>query len=177
MGRVAPTEKPAYSLHSTACPAGQLAIGEFVAPETYTSSTVTQPRRGGTGAPAVPAPGAPDGDPGTGSWSLTGLTDSPARTPRSSTPAPRLRQLMGVCGWAAVLGGVGLVLGIRGLFGVLTHSAPGWFEPAMSLTGVVGIALTVGGFLTVHRRRAPWIFLGAGSVVLVVAMILTSKAF
>jgi len=146
-----------------------------VASETYTSSTVTQPRRGGTGAPAVPAPGTPESGPD--SWSLAGMTESQPRTPRSSTPAPRLRQLMGVCGWAAVLGGVGLVLGIRGLFGVLTHSAPGWFEPAMSLTGVIGIALTVGGFLTVHRRRAPWIFLGAGSVVLVVAMVLTSKAF
>jgi hypothetical protein len=143
-----------------------------VATETYTSSTVAQPRRSTAG---VPSPATPDAGPG--GWSLTGMTASEPRTPRSSTPAPRLRQLMGVCGWAAVLGGVGLVLGIRGLFGVITHSAPSWFEPAMSATGVVGIALTVGGFLTVHRRRAPWVFLSAGSVVLVVAMVLTSKAF
>lgn len=33
---------------------------------------------------------------------------------------PRLRQLMGVCGWAAILGGLGLVVGIRGVFGLAT---------------------------------------------------------
>ena len=96
---------------------------------------------------------------------------------KRATPAePRLRQLMGVCGWAAVLGGIGLVIGIRDLIAVVTQSSPGWFEPVMSAIGLVGIALTVGGFLTVHRRRAPWIFLGGGSAMLIAGMIVTSAA-
>jgi hypothetical protein len=102
----------------------------------------------------------------------------PEVAPRTdeASDTPRLRQLMGVCGWAAVLGGVGLVIGIRDLFAVVTGASPGWFEPVMSLIGLAGIALTVGGFLTVHRQRAPWIFLGAGSAMLVAGMIVTSTA-
>jgi hypothetical protein len=83
---------------------------------------------------------------------------------------------MGVCGWAAVLGGIGLVIGIRDLIAVVTQSSPSWFEPVMAVIGLVGIALTVGGFLTVHRQRAPWIFLGGGSAMLIAGMIVTSAA-
>lgn len=83
---------------------------------------------------------------------------------------------MGVCGWAAVLGGVGLVLGLRGFIGVLAGAAPGWYEPATILTGLVGISLTVGSFLTVQRMRAPWFLLGAASVTLIIAMVLTGIA-
>jgi hypothetical protein len=143
-----------------------------VASETYTSSTVAQARRG---AVSVPAPSGPETGPE--SWTPNWNASTGSAPNRTKGREPRLRAVMGVCGWAAVLGGVGLVLGVRGLIGVLTKSAPGWFEPAMSLTGVVGIALTVGGFLTVHRRRAPWAFLAAASLVLIVAMVLTSKAF
>jgi hypothetical protein len=84
---------------------------------------------------------------------------------------------MGVCGWAAVLGGVGLVIGVRGLIGVIAGHPPNWFEPGMIVMGFVGIALTVGAFLTVHRNRAPWALLGASSLALVAAMVLTARAF
>jgi hypothetical protein len=84
---------------------------------------------------------------------------------------------MGVCGWAAVLGGIGLVLGIRGLIGVLSNEAPGWYEPSIVAAGLAGIGLTVAAFLTVHRRRVPWLLLGMSSVSLIAGMILTSAAF
>jgi hypothetical protein len=104
---------------------------------------------------------------------------SPRLTSRKRvTPAePRLRQLMGVCGWAAVLGGLGLVIGIRGIIGIAAGNPPGWFEPTLAAVGMVGIALTIGAFLTVHRARVPWIMLGSSSLVLVVSMVLTSWAF
>ena len=139
-----------------------------MASETYTKP-VAQSRHSLTGGPAAPTPlrprqrTAPEHD----------AVDAPNET---ATEEPRLRQLMGVCGWAAVLGGVGLVIGIRDLFAVVTQSAPSWFELVMSAIGLVGIALTVGGFLTVHRQRAPWIFLGGGSVMLIAGMIVTSTA-
>jgi hypothetical protein len=144
--------------------------GDLMASETYTEP-VAQPRRSPTdrsGAPVTLRPGlrprqrtAPEAEAG---------------GHESASNEPRLRQLMGVCGWAAVLGGVGLVIGIRDLIAVVTQSSPGWFEPVMSAIGLVGIALTVGGFLTVHRQRAPWIFLGGGSVMLIAGMIVTSTA-
>ncbi|MDT5028586.1 MAG: hypothetical protein QOE61_5012 [Micromonosporaceae bacterium] len=110
------------------------------------------------------------------SWTSSVAAADPASTPGSS-PEPRLRQLMGVCGWAAVLGGVGLVIGIRGLIGVVAGHPPGWFEPGMIVVGFVGISLTVGAFLTVHRNRTPWALLGASSLALIAAMVLTSQAF
>jgi hypothetical protein len=88
-----------------------------------------------------------------------------------------MRQLMGVCGWAAVLGGLGLVIGIRGFIGDLMGFAPGWYEPTMIVTGAVGIGLTVGAFVMVHRRRLPYALLGAATGVLLIALILTANAF
>jgi hypothetical protein len=164
-----------------------------MASETYRPPPVASPRRSPTDRLATPTPARAGGGKSSGTGTIGKVPPSssgPAiwvdpdrvstgapRSSRNSDPGPRLRQLMGVCGWAAVLGGVGLVLGIRGLLGIVTHHAPSWFEPAMSVTGVVGIAFTVGAFLTVQRRRAPWLYLAAGSAVLVVAMVLTSKAF
>lgn len=96
---------------------------------------------------------------------------------RPSTPEPRLRQLMGVCGWAAVLGGISLIVTLRGLFGVITGNPPGWYEPSAVIVGLTGIALTVAAFVTVHRRRLPWMLLSAASVFLIAAMIVTAIAF
>ena len=138
-----------------------------------------------TSAARVPAAMRPSGG------SATGLLTAPRPrgTPRPGSASgrlgrvysradqpPRLRQLMGVCGWAAVLGGVGLVLGLRGFIGVLAGAAPGWYEPATIVTGLVGISLTVSSFLTVQRTRAPWFLLGAASVTLITAMVLTGIA-
>lgn len=96
---------------------------------------------------------------------------------RAEAPEPRLRQLIGVCGWAAVLGGIGLMIGVRGYFGVLTGAAPSWYEPAFAIFGLAGVALTIGAFLTVHRARPPWIMLGLSSASLVIVMVLTAIAY
>lgn len=90
---------------------------------------------------------------------------------------PRLRQLMGVCGWAAILGGVGLVLGIRGLLGVFADDPPAWYEPYTITAGLLWLALTIGSFLTVRRAKAPWVLLTGASVSLAAAMVFTSVAF
>jgi hypothetical protein len=89
---------------------------------------------------------------------------------------PRLRQLMGVCGWAAVLGALGLVIGIRGFVADLAGSAPGWYEPTMIIVGLIGIGLTIGAFAAVHRRRMPYALLGAATVVLAYGMLVTVAA-
>lgn len=139
------------------------------------TTTASRPSRSATGTLTVPAPAQREREPI--SWTTGTTTPAVSRAgARAARPEPRMRQLMGVCGWAAVLGGVGLVIGIRGLIGILAGDPPGWFEPAMAGTGALGIGLTVGAFLTVHRSRAPWILLGAASVVLLAAMAVTSKA-
>lgn len=89
---------------------------------------------------------------------------------------PRLRQIMGVCGWAAVLGAIGLIVAIRGFIADLMEETPDWYEPMMIGVGLTGIALTVGAFISVHRRRTPYILLSAATVVLAYAILLTVQA-
>ena len=89
---------------------------------------------------------------------------------------PRLRQMFGVCIWAAVLGVLGLAVGVRGFVATLMEAAPGWYEPAMIASGVVGIGLTVSAFVTVYRRRLPYVLLAAATVVLAYAVLLTVTA-
>jgi len=89
---------------------------------------------------------------------------------------PRLRQMLGVCGWAAVLGLIGLVVGIRGFYADLMDATPSWYEPMMIGVGLTGIALTVGAFVSVQRRRTPYILLSAATVVLAYAIFLTVQA-
>ena len=124
----------------------------------------------GDAAP-IPTPASPQ------TGSLTWNRDSSVDLPAVERRQPRLRQLMGVCGWAALLGVVGLVVGIRGFIGDLVGAAPDWYEPAMIAVGLVGIGLTVGAFITVQRRRMPYALLGGATVVLVYAMTLTATAF
>jgi hypothetical protein len=92
-------------------------------------------------------------------------------------PEPRLRQLVGVCVWAAVIGGVALVTGIRALIGSLGAGPPSWYEPSVISVGLGGLALTVAAFATVNRRWIPFALLGAATVTLVVALNLTAHAF
>jgi hypothetical protein len=89
---------------------------------------------------------------------------------------PRLRQMLSVCGWAAVLGVAGLVVGFRGFVAALLHQTPSWYEPMMGGIGALGIALTVAAFVSVHRRHTPYILLGAATMVLGYAIFLTAQA-
>ena len=148
--------------------------------ETYAKPTAT----GAAAPPLVPSARSANGAPPNGTGVAPRATGTPrwiaqaaASRPRVEPPEPRLRQLIGVCGWAAVLGGIGLVIGIRGLFGVLAGDPPTWYEPAAVVAGGLGIALTIGAFLTVHRNRAPWIMLLFSSVSLATTMVMTSVAF
>ncbi len=108
----------------------------------------------------------------TGAGELSWDRDSTA-VPVVPAPQPRLRQMLGVCGWAAVLGALGLVVGIRGFVADLMEATPGWYEPVMIGVGVVGIALTIGAFATVQRRRMPYVLLSAATVTLAYAILLT----
>ena len=121
------------------------------------------------------APIQPDGDEGE-----AGLTwDRPTSGDLAvvDQPQPRLRQLMGVCGWAAVLGTIGLVIAVRGFIGDLMGIAPGWYEPSMIIVGIAGIGLTVSAFVTVHRPKLPYTLLGAASFLLAIGVGLTLAAF
>jgi hypothetical protein len=139
--------------------------------ETHLPHPVSAPPAGGPSIAPVQIPSPRQ----TGDGPLWERTSSHP-LPGDQAP-PRMRQLMGVCGWAAVLGGLGLVVGIRGFIGDLMGLAPGWYEPTMILIGLVGIGLTVGAFVTVRRRRMPYALLGGGTAVLILALVLTSAAF
>jgi hypothetical protein len=87
---------------------------------------------------------------------------------------PSMRRLIGICAWAAVLGFLGMLLGIRGLIAIIVK-APGWYEPALIGLGLGGIALIVVAFLTVHYRYVPWLFLTLSTATLIVALVETAK--
>ncbi len=89
---------------------------------------------------------------------------------------PRLRQMLGVCAWAAVLGIAGMVVGFRGFVAALMHETPSWYEPMMAGVGALGIILTVAAVVSVHRRHTPYLLLGAATVVLSYAIFLTVQA-
>jgi hypothetical protein len=119
----------------------------------------TQPQQV-AGAPAGPA----------GLSSVTGAF----RRPDLSRGGPNPRRLAGLAGWAAALGLLGLVVGVRGLVAILIGGIPGWYEPTLIGMGLVGIGLTSGAFLTVQRGQLPWILLGAGTAVLLSSIVATS---
>ncbi len=121
----------------------------------------------------IPAPAHPRTGPA--AWSV-GAENASTATP-DQEPEPKLRQLLGVCGWAAVLGGIGLIVGVRGLLGLMAGDPPGWYEPSIVIVGLAGIGLSVAAFLTVHRERVPWMLLGGSSLALLTGMILTAVAF
>jgi len=112
----------------------------------------------------------------TDSWLATHTIAPAIRVPRPDQ-GPRLRHIAAACGWAALLGVIGLAIAIRGFVGVQVGDGASWYEPAILTTGTLGIGATVAAFLTVSRRRVPWILLGLASVALVVGMILTIAAF
>jgi hypothetical protein len=89
---------------------------------------------------------------------------------------PRMRNMLGVCAWAALLGLVGLAVAFRGFVASLLHQTPGWYEPTMGGVGALGIALTAAAFVSVHRKHTPYILLAAATIVLGYAIFLTSAS-
>jgi hypothetical protein len=117
--------------------------------------------------------------------SVTSSTPDPAglssvtgafRRPVLRQRGPQLRTLAGLAGWAATLGVVGLVIGIRGLLVILVGKPPHWYEPTLIILGLVGIALAAGAFLTVQYKRVPWVLLGLSSAVLLASIIVSNAA-
>jgi len=82
--------------------------------------------------------------------------------------------LAGLAGWAAALGVIGLLVGVRGLIAILVGGIPDWYEPTLIILGLVGIGLTSAAFVTVQRRPIPWILLGTATGVLLAAIIATA---
>src|SRR5256885_382419 len=71
-------------------------------------------------------------------------------------PVPPPRRLAGMCAWAALLGFVGIAVGVRGLIAIMVK-APHWYEPTLVGLGLAGIGLAVVAFVTVHYRYVPWL--------------------
>jgi hypothetical protein len=93
-----------------------------------------------------------------------------AMRPETKEP-PAPGRLVGLCAWAAVIGIIGLVLGIRSAFAIIS-GAPGWFAAIAPIVGLVGFTSTLGAFVTARWRTAPWALLGVASLTIIVALIL-----
>jgi hypothetical protein len=147
-----------------------------VSTETYATPTSGGATSVGTGAPkpTVKAPPRPRRE--TASPLAPYVARARAAT-RATSDEPRLRQLVGVCVWAAVIGGVALITAIRAIIGAISATPPSWYEPWVIAVGLGGLALTVAAFVTVNRRWAPFALLGAASVLVIVAINLTAHAF
>jgi hypothetical protein len=110
-------------------------------------------------------------EPAAGLSSVTGAFRRPV-VPRRG---PKLRTLAALAGWAAAIGVIGLVVGVRGLIAILVGKIPSWYEPTLITMGLVGIALAAAAFLTVQHRHLPWILLGTSSGVLIASIVITAQ--
>jgi hypothetical protein len=86
------------------------------------------------------------------------------RMPGTPDPDLRLRRLLGATSWAALLGFIGLIIGMRVVFGIFT-TIPTWYLLVTCVLGLAGVACTVGAFATLHKGRLPWKLLGAATVI------------
>jgi hypothetical protein len=96
---------------------------------------------------------------------------SPALPPQ---PVPTQQRLLLLSLAAAVLSFAGIVVGVRGWFGLVMHQAESWFLVTIVILGVLGVITAVGGFLTVHRRYAPWVMISVSGLVLIAGMVVTA---
>jgi hypothetical protein len=98
------------------------------------------------------------------------------RESATDDPSPNNGQLIGICAGATVLGLAGLLVAVRGLFGIVGGYAPTWYQPALIIVGMVGILLTVVAFMAIHRQKLPWIMLALSMISLAVNVVLTIVA-
>jgi hypothetical protein len=122
-------------------------------------------------APAQAVDSAPHDDPHPGVFPESGPE---AAQPRGSRPT--LRRLAGLSGWAALLGVIGMAVGIRALVALIAGGAPEWYEPTLIMIGIAGIVITAAAFVTARRGNIPWILLGTASAVLLTSLIITGVA-
>jgi hypothetical protein len=99
-----------------------------------------------------------------------------AMRPAAQKIPPAPRRLVGLALWAAALGILGVMLGIRDLIGLFT-TAPSWFLPEVSVVAVIGVALTMGAFLTARARIVPWVLLGLATCALGANVVAAMNAF
>jgi hypothetical protein len=76
-----------------------------------------------------------------------------------------------------LIGGLSLIIGIRGVIGSLTDNPAGWYQPAVITVGLCGLGSTVAAFLTVNRRWVPFALLGLATALVITALFLTANAF
>src|SRR5262245_48792879 len=93
---------------------------------------------------------------------------------RGEPPAPTMRRLAGMCAWSALLGFLGVAVGIRGAVAML-GTVPDWYQSTLIGLGLGGIFLTVVAFLTVQYRTVPFVFLSLASGTLHTAIIATGQ--
>jgi hypothetical protein len=88
--------------------------------------------------------------------------------------APRMRRMLGVMTWSAVLTLVGVAVGTRAFMAMLfLPGVPSWFQPAVVGAGAVGVLCTAAAFTVVQHRRLPWLLLPAATVALCLVLMLT----
>ncbi|MFI6758895.1 hypothetical protein ACIBF5_07095 [Micromonospora sp. NPDC050417] len=170
------TRPPVGATATVAAAAGTPPVGATLAAQTAPSvgatlAAQTAPPVGATtsvqgGPPVVRSPLVP--------WAAP-TADHPICTRRAG-PRGTSRQILGVCGWATVLGLVGLAAGLRGLVAVVAGLAPNWYEPTIAAMGLGGIALTMVAFLFVRHPRLPWIMLSLATLPLAANLALTLAA-
>jgi hypothetical protein len=105
----------------------------------------------------------------------TGASQTPPGARPAPEPEPTPGRLAGLCGWAALLGFLGMSVGVRGLIAIVVK-APHWYQPTLIALGLSGIALIVAAFLTVVHRHVPWLFLALSSGVLLASIVVTAGA-
>ncbi|MFB9234026.1 hypothetical protein ACFFWC_00495 [Plantactinospora siamensis] len=115
---------------------------------------------------------------------VRGLNPPPAPLPGFQQPFPVQRvdsvgasdRMLGLCGWATVLGVLGTVAAVRGLFAIRAGAAPEWYEPTLATVGLASIGCIVAAFTLVRRARLPWLLLGLATVPVLVNVGLTVGA-
>ncbi len=88
-------------------------------------------------------------------------------------PAPR--RLVGLCSWAAAVGLLGIIVGIRAVV-VMLVGAASWFPLTAGVIGIIGVGATMGAFVTARHQHVPWALLSVSSLTLIAATIVTSAA-
>ncbi|WP_203657815.1 hypothetical protein [Actinocatenispora rupis] len=148
-----------------------------MSPAEVTAAAVAAPGPYPTGAPAETAtqtmpvtPGVPRRD------AVLGAQQQPVPLPAPSPGSPRMRQLAIAAIWALVLCVGGIGCGLWALIAIIAGATPGWFEPAIVVTGIVGLAFSAAAFPLVDRRGLPWLLLGLGTATLITGFILTAGA-